>query len=108
MLETRPREAAICRRLVITSSARRRLAEACRDVLEDALSFGPLDLPRPRDRELIGGTVASAAEHASLAALETLATEVADALERAPDRVLERIAASRREERVRIELAPRR
>jgi hypothetical protein len=103
MLETRSHPAPITHRLVVTPVAERRLAETCRDILDDALSFGALDLPQAPDRELIRDAVTAAAAHATRVAMEILAEDVADSLSGAPDRLLQRIAESRRMERVRPE-----
>ena len=84
------------RRLLCGAFGRDRVTEALYEVLNEGLSFGPRDLPRPGDREWIRGAMAVPLQNATDAALEALAVEMMLALERAPEALLDRIAESRR------------
>lgn len=81
-------------RHIATGHARDLVARALYESVLDGLEFGPRDLPRPEDREWIRGAIALPLQEATDAALETLARSVGRALERAPDRLLERFERS--------------
>jgi hypothetical protein len=83
-------------RLVATAWARDRLAAALYDVVADGLEFGPCDLPSVADREWLRGAIAMPLQEATDQALEGLVCRLAEALERAPDGLVDRLDGSRR------------
>jgi hypothetical protein len=93
----------IIARHVASDFARDKVARALYEAAIDGLEFGPRDLPRPEDREWMRGAIAVPLQETTDAALETLVSAVAGALERAPDGLLTRYTASHRLEELGIE-----
>jgi hypothetical protein len=88
---------ATCRliaRHVATEYARDRIARALYDAMIDGLQFGPRDLPHVEDRDWIRAAMAVPLQEATDVALGCLTSEIRRALERAPNRLLERYVAS--------------
>ena len=86
----------VVERLLTTSYARDRVAEALYEVLLDGLTCSPCDLPAANDREWIRGALAVPIQETTSAALRSLVWEMARVLENAPDGVLDRLDRSRR------------
>ena len=85
----------VVERLLTTSYARDRVAEALYEVLLDGLTCSPCDLPAAHDREWIRGALAVPIQETTSAALRSLVWEMARVLENAPDGVLDRLDRSR-------------
>jgi hypothetical protein len=81
-------------RRVVTAHSRDTLTKALYDVLIEAIDFGPRDLPLSEDREWIRGAVAVPLQEATDVALHALIWNVAEAFERAPDRIRDRFDRS--------------
>ncbi len=81
-------------RSVATTHSRDTIVKALYEVLTDELDFGPRDLPLPEDREWLRGAIAMPLQEAADAALHSLIWNVAEAFERAPDRIRERFDRS--------------
>jgi hypothetical protein len=96
MIERERRTLTTVERLLSTAYARARISEAVYDVVTDGMSFGPCDLPRADDREWLRGALAMPIQEASDAALRSLAWEVTQALEHAPNGLLDRLEHSHR------------
>jgi hypothetical protein len=86
----------VVERLLTTSYARDRVAEALYEILLDGLTCSPCDLPAARDREWIRGSLAVPIQETTSAALRALVWEMARALEDAPDGLLDRLDRSHR------------
>ena len=87
----------IVERLLTTSYARDRVAEALYEVLLDGLTCSPCDLPAVDDREWIRGALAVPIQDTTAAALRALVWEMARVLENAPDGLLDRLDRSHRQ-----------
>ena len=85
---------AIVERLLTTSYARDRVAEALYEVLLEGLTCSPCDLPAADDREWIRGALAVPIQDTTAAALRSLVWEMACAIENAPEGLLERLDRS--------------
>ncbi len=83
-------------RQVETEYARDVVAKALHEVVLDSVGFGPCDLPTRDDREWIRGAIAMPIQEATDAALHVLARRLTQALERAPNGLLDRLDASHR------------
>jgi hypothetical protein len=83
-------------RRIETEYARDRVAKALHEVVLDSVGFGPCDLPTRDDREWIRGAIAMPIQEATDAALRVLARRLTQALDRAPDGLLDRLDASHR------------
>jgi len=83
-------------RLVATAQARDKVAEALYEVLLDGMQPGPCDLPEAADREWLRGAMAIPLQEATDSALETLVWQISQALEHAPNGLLDRLERSRR------------
>jgi hypothetical protein len=81
-------------RHVASEYARDRVAKALYAAVVEGLEFGPRDLPSQEDREWLRGAIAVPLDEATDAALETLVWSVSRALERAPNRLLDRFERS--------------
>ena len=81
---------------IATGYARDKVAKALYEVIVDGVEFGPRDLPTSEDREWIRGAIAIPIQEATEIALHTLAWRLTQALERAPDGLLDRFDASHR------------
>jgi hypothetical protein len=81
----------IVERLLTTSYARHRVAEALYEVLLDGFSGSPCDLPEADDREWIRGALAVTIQQTTSAVLRDLVWEMTRALEDAPEGLLERL-----------------
>ena len=77
-----------------TDYARDKVAKALYEVIVDGVEFGPRDLPTSEDREWIRGAIAIPLHEATEIALHILAWRLTQALERAPDGLLDRFDAS--------------
>jgi hypothetical protein len=86
----------VVERLLTTTYARDRVAEALYEVLLDGLTCSPCDLPAADDREWIRGALAIPIQDTTAAALRSLVWEMACVLENAPDGLLERLDRSHR------------
>jgi hypothetical protein len=86
----------VVERLLTTSYARDRVAEALYEILLDGLTCSPCDLPATHDREWIRGALAAPIQETTSAALRALVWEMAHALEDAPEGLLERLDRSHR------------
>jgi hypothetical protein len=86
----------IVERLLTTSYARERVAEALYDVLLDGLTVAPRDLPEANDREWIRGALAVPIQETTSAALRALVWEMTRALQEAPEGLLERLDRAHR------------
>jgi hypothetical protein len=86
----------VVERLLTTSYARDRVAEALYEILLDGLICSPCDLPATDDREWIRGALAVPIRETTSAALRALVWEMARALEDAPDGLLDRLDRSHR------------
>ena len=86
----------VVERLLTTSYARDRVAEALYEVLLDGLACSPCDLPAANDREWIRGALAVPIQDTTSAALRTLVWEMARVLENGPDGLLDRLDRSHR------------
>ena len=86
----------VVERLLTTTYARDRVAEALYEVLLDGLTCSPCDLPAADDREWIRGALAVPIQDTTSAALRTLVWEMARVLENAPDGLLDRLDRSHR------------
>ena len=86
----------VVERLLTTSYARDRVAEALYEILLDGLTCSPCDLPATHDREWIRGALAGPIQETTSAALRALVWEMAHALEDAPEGLLERLDRSHR------------
>ena len=83
-------------RQIVTEYARDRLAKALHEVVLDSVGFGPCDLPTRNDRDWIREAIALPIQEATEAALRVLAGRLTEALERAPNGLLDRLDASHR------------
>jgi hypothetical protein len=83
-------------RLLSSSYAQTRIAEALYGVLVDGLACGPRELRTADDRDWFRGAMAVPIQEASGVAIKALAWEVTQALEHAPDGLLDRLERSRR------------
>ena len=90
----------VVERLLTTTYARDRVAEALYDVLLDGLTCSPCDLPAADDREWIRGALAVPIQDTTSAALRSLVWEMACVLENAPDGLLDRLDRSHRRSQV--------
>jgi hypothetical protein len=79
---------------IATAFARHRVAQALHEVTLDSLAYGPRDLPTQDDREWIRGAIAMPIQEATEAALDVLAARLTESLERAPNGLVRRCAAS--------------
>ena len=86
----------VVERLLTTTFARDRVAEALYEVLLDGLTCSPCDLPAADDREWIRGALAVPIQDTTSAALRTLVWEMAHVLEGAPEGLLDRLDRSHR------------
>jgi hypothetical protein len=86
----------VVERLLTTSYARDRVAEALYEILLDGLTCSPCDLPATHDRQWIRDALAVPIQETTSAALRTLVWEMARALEDAPEGLLERLDRSHR------------
>lgn len=77
-----------------TEFARDRVIKALHDAVRDGLEFGPRDLPVYEDREWVRGAIAIPLQEAADAALQVLASSIAQALERSPTGWLDRFERS--------------
>jgi hypothetical protein len=93
---TRHSQPTVIERQIATDFARDRVAKALYEVIVDGLRFGPCDLPTGEDREWIRGAIAMPIQEATEVALRVLARRLAQALDRAPNGVLDRFDASHR------------
>lgn len=84
----------VLERAVATTHGRHTITKALYEVLLDGLDFGPRDLPLPEDREWLRGVIAMPLQEATDVALHSLIWNVAEAFERAPDRIRERFDRS--------------
>ena len=75
---------------ITTEYSRDRIARALYEVILDGLGFGPRDLPTPDDRDWIRGAIAMPIQETTEVALHVLAWRLAQALERAPDGLMDR------------------
>jgi hypothetical protein len=82
-------------RLLTTALARDRIARALYEVMAEGLDFRPCDASRRGDREWLRGVIAVPLQRATDQALHSLVWEVGQALERAPDGLLDRLLSSR-------------
>jgi hypothetical protein len=81
-------------RRVATAHSRDTITKALYDVVLDAIDFGPRDLPMREDRDWMRGAVAVPLQEATDVALHALIWNVAEALQRAPDRIRDRFDRS--------------
>jgi hypothetical protein len=79
---------------VATQFARDRIARALYEATVDGVAFGPRDLPTGDDREWIRNAIAGAIPEATEVALHVLAWRIGQAMEAAPEGLLERFDAS--------------
>ena len=86
----------VVERLLTTTFAHDRVAEALYEVLLDGLTCSPCDLPAVGDREWIRGALAVPIQDTTEAALRTLVWEMARVLENAPDGLLGRLDRAHR------------
>ncbi len=86
----------VIERLLTTSYARDRVAEALYEILLDGLTCSPCDLPATNDREWIRGALAVPIQETTSATLRALVWEMARALQDAPDGLLDRLDRSHR------------
>jgi hypothetical protein len=77
-------------REITTEYARTMVAKALYDVIVDGVGLGPCDLPAGADREWIRGAIAVPIQEATDVALRVLAWRLTQALERAPNGLLDR------------------
>ena len=84
----------VLERHIASDFARDRVAVALFETILDGLEYGPRDLATPQDREWIRGAIAIPIQEATDVALHDLARRLGRALERAPDRWLDRYEAS--------------
>jgi hypothetical protein len=85
-------------RHIDTGYARDKVARALYEAIVDSVEFGPCDLPTVADRDWIRGAIAVPIQEATDVALRVLAWHLEQSLERAPNRLLERLEASHRGE----------
>jgi hypothetical protein len=83
-------------RQINSEFARDKIAHALHEVLLDGMEFGPCELPGADDREWIHGAMAVPLQEATDAALQALSWGVTQALERAPEGLLDRFERSHR------------
>jgi len=81
-------------RRIASDHARDKVAKALYEAVTDGLEFGPRDLPLAEDREWVRGAIAVPLQEATNAALDLLAWHIGQALERAPNGLLDRFEAS--------------
>jgi hypothetical protein len=86
----------IVERLLTTSYARDRVAEALYEVLLDGFTGAPRDLPEANDRDWIRGALAVPIQQTTSAALRALVWEMTRALSEAPQGLLERLDRAHR------------
>lgn len=89
-----PGRPTVIERHIATVYARDTVAKAFYEVILDGLEYGPRDLPTSGDREWIRGAIAMPIQEATELALHDLARRLAQALDRAPDGLLDRYDAS--------------
>jgi hypothetical protein len=81
-------------RQIDTGYARDKVARALYEAIVDSVEFGPCDLATAADRDWIRGAIAVPIQEATDVALRVLAWHLEQALERGPDRLLDRLEAS--------------
>jgi hypothetical protein len=86
----------VVERLLTTTYARDRVAEALYEVLLDGLTCSPCDLPAADDREWIRGALAVPIQDTTSEVLRSLVWEMTRVLENAPDGLLDRLDRSHR------------
>jgi hypothetical protein len=86
----------VIERQIATEYGRDRVARALYEVIRDGLVLGPRDTPAPEDREWIRGAIAMPIQEATQIALDVLARRLTQALDRAPDDLINRFLASHR------------
>ena len=96
-METTQHESSLAiERQIATEYGRDRLARALHEVILDGLEFGPRDLPTSEDREWVRGAIAMPIQETTELALRVLAWRLTQALDRAPDGLIDRFHASHR------------
>lgn len=83
-------------RQIATEYGRDRIAKALYEVVHDGLDFGPRDLPTAADREWIRRALAIPIRETTEVALHELACRLTQALEGAPDELIDRVHAGHR------------
>ena len=81
-------------RHIATTFARDTVAKAFYEVILDGVEYGPREIATSEDREWLRGAIAMPIQEATELALHDIARRLANALERAPTRLLTRYDSS--------------